>query len=556
MSKKLRREYDRDEDRPSVIMDRDIERHTQHELEVTCVERERTRSGHSRIVRLGIKMDDRVQVLSEEEVVERIQAEHRFYVLRDGHKAYLRISLGANGEPRVETDPDDTRADNLRSLPACASVRRTPLFAGWPLLAGILVLFAILLWLTTFRPTITWPKPADITYPTPLGSAQLDAQAWLAGIPAIGTYKYTPGSSQVLPVGNDEPLSVNFVLSPMQLVGIAELVVLVLIIILTILLGRLIRWRGTFANGLRWGALLIVVLVAGVLVFDTVFYRNASASETINVLAPPTPTPTCTPIITWANPAAITYPAPLGDVQLNAQGSVPGALAYDPGKGTVLNVGDGQPLTVTLKPDDSTCPIVTKTVEINVLPPTPVCTPTQGLVTWNIPGDIPAGTPLGDAQLNAKALLPGAFIYNPPAGTIPPAGINQLSVTFWPSDIGYCRAIKSVPLNVVPTGAASIRIDFDQGVDIKTGSRTGRYEIREVLTGRLLGVWDAPNGSTDSGCFKTLPLSFPSVWVAVTFYPAGGGASIPMKILNPAGGTEYGWISNGGCAAIEVEYPR
>ncbi|HXJ81733.1 MAG TPA: MBG domain-containing protein [Candidatus Methylomirabilis sp.] len=69
--------------------------------------------------------------------------------------------------------------------------------------------------------------------------------------------------------------------------------------------------------------------------------------------APFTITP-ATPVLTWANPADITFPTPLGDVQLNATANVPGAFVYTPPAGTVLSPGAEQPLSVLFTPTDNT----------------------------------------------------------------------------------------------------------------------------------------------------------------------------------------------------------
>ncbi len=60
-----------------------------------------------------------------------------------------------------------------------------------------------------------------------------------------------------------------------------------------------------------------------------------------------------TPVITWANPAAITYGTALSGTQLNATASVPGTFAYSPAAGAVLNAGT-QTLNVTFTPTDTT----------------------------------------------------------------------------------------------------------------------------------------------------------------------------------------------------------
>ncbi|WP_177195003.1 fibronectin type III domain-containing protein [Parapedobacter indicus] len=59
------------------------------------------------------------------------------------------------------------------------------------------------------------------------------------------------------------------------------------------------------------------------------------------------------PVITWANPTAITYGTALSDTQLNAEADVDGLFTYTPAAGTVPDAGTGHPLTVTFTPDDT-----------------------------------------------------------------------------------------------------------------------------------------------------------------------------------------------------------
>jgi len=55
------------------------------------------------------------------------------------------------------------------------------------------------------NPVITWPTPADIYYPTPLGATQLNATTTVPG-----TFVYTPASGTVLNLGNGQSLRVDF----------------------------------------------------------------------------------------------------------------------------------------------------------------------------------------------------------------------------------------------------------------------------------------------------------------------------------------------------------
>jgi hypothetical protein len=72
------------------------------------------------------------------------------------------------------------------------------------------------------------------------------------------------------------------------------------------------------------------------------------------------------------------------------------------------------------------------------------------VITWANPSDILAGTPLGPAQLNAAASVPGAFLYSPQAGAVLPPGAQQtLSAAFTPADTAdYTAATKTVQINV------------------------------------------------------------------------------------------------------------
>src|SRR5204862_135721 len=73
-----------------------------------------------------------------------------------------------------------------------------------------------------------------------------------------------------------------------------------------------------------------------------------------------------TPVLTWNNPAAITYGTALSTVQLNATASVPGGFAYSPAAGVILNAGT-QTLSVTFTPTDATdYKSVTQAVQIVV----------------------------------------------------------------------------------------------------------------------------------------------------------------------------------------------
>src|SRR5204863_1561413 len=61
------------------------------------------------------------------------------------------------------------------------------------------------LWMRTNGTFLTWPRPADIIYGTPLGAAQLNASA-----NAAGTFIYSPPAETLLPAGSNQTLTVVF----------------------------------------------------------------------------------------------------------------------------------------------------------------------------------------------------------------------------------------------------------------------------------------------------------------------------------------------------------
>jgi hypothetical protein len=168
---------------------------------------------------------------------------------------------------------------------------------------------------------------------------------------------------------------------------------------------------------------------------DAVNYQTSTVSVSITVNK-------AVPVITWANPAAIVYGTPLGATQLNATADVTGTFNYTPSSGALLASGS-QLLSTTFTPTDITnYQTITASVSITINKATPT-------ITWSNPAGIVYGTPLGAAQLNATANVPGSFSYTPPSGTVLTAGGHPLATTFTPSDAAnYNGAAASVSITV------------------------------------------------------------------------------------------------------------
>jgi Flp pilus assembly CpaE family ATPase len=289
---------------------------------------------------------------------------------------------------------------------------------------------------TKVTPHITWPNPASIVYGAALGSNQLNATS-----PVPGKFAYIPAAGAVLTAGTHTP-SVTFTPADSTNYTAAQAAVSLIVTKAT----PSVTWPepasiayGTALSATQLNATASIpgkfvynpgpgeILAAGVHALTAIFtptdttdYANVQATVTLTVAkAKPT-------TITWPTPAAISHGTPLGNAQLNATASLPGTFTYSPPAGEVLAKGT-HTLTVTFTPTDANFPEARATVQLTVTKAMPV-------ITWPTPAPISYGTMLSSTQLNAKASVPGTFVYTPAAGEMPSAGTHTLSVTFTPND--------------------------------------------------------------------------------------------------------------------------
>jgi N,N-dimethylformamidase beta subunit-like protein/uncharacterized protein DUF4082/Big-like domain-containing protein len=219
-------------------------------------------------------------------------------------------------------------------------------------------------------------------------------------------------------------------------------------------------------------------------------------------LPPPPPPPATAPAIAWATPAAITYGTPLSATQLNATASAPGQFVYTPPLGTVLGAGSSV-LTVAFVPADPSKYLpASSSVSITVLKATPV-------ITWANPAAITFGTPLGAAQLNATANVPGTFAYTPASGTKLAVGAGQtLSAAFTPtSAANYNAAAKSVLITVTQATPT---------IALASSNATSLFGVPITFTATV-----APLGATGT-------VSFTDGTTPIACKPAGSSLTAPV----------------------------
>lgn len=200
---------------------------------------------------------------------------------------------------------------------------------------------------------LQWSNPADITYGTALGSAQLDATAIVMSgtsvFPLSGTFTYTPATGTVLGPGQDQVLDVTFKPKARTL-------------------------------------------------------ASASAQVMINVL----PGAQATPVLT-VNPINLVYGTALANDQLIGTASVTvnnqtvdinGTFMFTSAAGTVLNAGAGQSEAVSFTPvDTADYTNATGTVIVNVGPANQTI-----VVTEFAPADAVYGTSFTVSALASSGL--------------------------------------------------------------------------------------------------------------------------------------------------------
>ena len=184
-------------------------------------------------------------------------------------------------------------------------------------------------------------------------------------------------------------------------------------------------------------------------------------------------------------------------------------------------------------------------------------------ITWGSPAPIVYGTPLGAAQLDASANVPGTFTYTPAAGNLLDAGGGQtLSVTFTPQD-----ATDST------TAAATTTITVTKATPIlKVADAGGRFDgspfpASATIAGVVAGVDRTPASSLDnvtptltyydgSGIAGTslgpTPPSAPGTYTVVAAFPGNVDysaiLSTPLTFTIGQGAATLALASSGGSA--------
>jgi len=261
-------------------------------------------------------------------------------------------------------------------------------------------------------------------------------------------------------------------------------------------------------------------------------------------------------VVTWSQPAPITYGAALGSAQLDATASVPGTYAYTPPAGTVLAAGT-QTLSVTFTPSDlSDYTTATAEVSINVNAATLTMTPSAGqsmaygsvvpVLTYTTSGLVNGDTITGLLGTAATSASPvGAYAFT--LGTLAAGANYTLTLSASPPRF----AVTPATLTITPATGQSMA--YGSVVPVLTYTPSGLVN-GDTITGLLgtaatsaspVGAYAFTLGTLTAGANYTLALSaspptFAVTPATLTITPTAGqsmayGSVVPVLTYTPSG---------------------
>jgi uncharacterized repeat protein (TIGR03803 family) len=147
--------------------------------------------------------------------------------------------------------------------------------------------------------------------------------------------------------------------------------------------------------------------------------------------------------------------------------------------------------------------------------------PRTPAVSWSAPAAINYGTALTSTQLDATAPVAGTFTYTPPAGTIPHAGWQTLTVAFTPTDTADYSPLTT-----------RVGIFVNQVTPVMTWITPASITYGTPLSGTQLDATaaDPSSGSLLAGTFAYTPPAGTIV---------GRGSTIMSVTFTPADTTDY-----------------
>ncbi len=303
-------------------------------------------------------------------------------------------------------------------------------------------------------------------------------------------------------------------------------------------------------------------LAVGFVPNDTAEFLTGTANVTLTVNK-------ATPVITWPNPAAITYGTALSGAQLDAAAPIPGAFTYTPAAGVVLTAGS-HPLSVSFAPTDTVDYLPAtggNTVVVNLAPLTvtaanasraygaanPVFTAS---VAGAVNGDsfTTSGSSIASrtSAVGTYAIVPSVSGTNLADYTVSYVNgtltVTQAGLTVVPGTSTRAYGVANPVMMGSVTGALNGDTFTVTGVSAATEtSAVGSYPITYTVTGANLGDYTVTPATGTLTVTQATPVITWATPAAVTYGTALTGAQLNATagaagtfVYSPAAGTVLG----------------
>ncbi|MEI6084335.1 MAG: MBG domain-containing protein [Verrucomicrobiota bacterium] len=258
---------------------------------------------------------------------------------------------------------------------------------------------------------------------------------------------------------------------------------------------------------------------------DTANYTTVAGSVNVAVAK-------ATPVITWNNPANITYGTALSAGQLNATTPVAGSFAYNPASGTVLNAGNGQALSATFTPTDTVnYNTATATVSINVTKASLTVTANNASKIYGAANPTFSASYSGFVNGDTSSVLSGSPSLTTTATTSSPVGSYTITAAVGTlSAANYTFTYVNGTLTVNP---ATLSITPD-------GSKSKTYgQVFSAFTGTVSGLQNSDAVSVtyaSTGAGATAGVGSYDITVASYNFTTGSAANYTITQNTATGG--------------------
>jgi Legume lectin domain/Bacterial Ig-like domain (group 3) len=230
----------------------------------------------------------------------------------------------------------------------------------------------------------------------------------------------------------------------------------------------------------------------------------STVNTTLSISAPPISYGSVAQVTVSVSPVSATGPV-TGSVTLTVDGNSATAQTASLTNGsasfTLLNLTAGPHSlsasyagTTGFAPSNTTTP--TSLIVSQVMP----------VITWGTPAPITYGTALSGAQLNASANVAGTLAYNPPAMTVPHAGMQTLQVTFTPYDTTDYSSV-SAQVSLIVNQATPVIMWTPASIQLGYPLTTAQLNASASALGTSF-VYSPPVGTVVSTTSQTVSVIF------------------------------------------------